>query len=63
MLENDVIGPLYKTILRRPKPVGFREHMLEFAVGPSALSVTKINQDLGNLKDWLPLAGVALGWG
>lgn len=39
-----MIGPLYKTVLRRPKPVGFREQVLEFAVGPCALSVTKINQ-------------------
>jgi hypothetical protein len=44
MLEDDVIGPLYKTVLRRPRPVGLREVLLAVATGPSPLSVTKINQ-------------------
>lgn len=44
MLEDDVIGPLYKTVLGRPKPIGLRRNLREFVTGPAALSVSKINQ-------------------
>ena len=44
MLEDDVIGPLYKTVLRRPKPSRLSKRLIDLATGPSALSVTKINQ-------------------
>jgi hypothetical protein len=44
MLENDVIGPLYKTVLNRPKPEGLRAQIFRFVTGPWPLSVSKINQ-------------------
>jgi hypothetical protein len=39
MLEDDVIGPLYKAILHRPKI----KHLTDFVAGPKAISVSKIN--------------------
>ena len=44
MLEDGVIGPLYKITLKRPPPVGVAGHISEFITGPSPLSVSKINQ-------------------
>lgn len=44
MLEDGVIGPLYKTILRRPKPSGAIEHLANFISGPHPFSVSGINQ-------------------
>jgi len=41
MLEDRVIGPLYKTRLERPKDDDFVE---KFVTGPAKLSVSKINQ-------------------
>ena len=40
MLENDHVGPLYKTILHRPEQGNiFEKHIL----GPQAISVSKVN--------------------
>ena len=44
LLENDVIGPLYKTVLSRSSPIGISEHLSRAITGPSSLSVSKINQ-------------------
>src|ERR1017187_1584406 len=44
MLEDGVAGPLYKIILERPEAAGLRQHAVGFITGPSALSVSKINQ-------------------
>ncbi len=44
MLEDDVIGPLYKIVLKRPAAVGINEHIKELITGPSPFSVSKINQ-------------------
>lgn len=41
MLEDDVIGPLYKTILHRPKETHFID---AYITGPLPISVSKINQ-------------------
>lgn len=43
-LEDDVTGPIYKTVLRRPKPQRLREHIERFVPGPGPYSVSKINQ-------------------
>jgi hypothetical protein len=40
MLEDEVIGPLYKTILHRPVS---RKAFNRFILGPQAISVSKIN--------------------
>ena len=39
LLEDSVIGPLYKTVLKRPKP----KKLIEKLLGPASFSVTKIN--------------------
>jgi hypothetical protein len=39
MLENDAVGPLYKTILRRPEERSAFEKLL----GPQAISVSRVN--------------------
>ena len=41
MLEDAVIGPLYKTVLERPSEADFFER---YFTGPLAMSVSKINQ-------------------
>jgi hypothetical protein len=43
MLEDEVIGPLYKVILSRGKPNGIKEWSLHLLTGPSPISVSKIN--------------------
>lgn len=43
-LEDDVIGPLFKTTLPRDKPKGARQRLNHFFFGPSRYSVSKINQ-------------------
>src|SRR6266542_2126084 len=50
MLEDGLAGPLYKTILRRPKPERFVEKWID---GPAPISVSKINQ-------WVSLFTVVL---
>lgn len=44
MLEDAIIGPLYKVVLTRPKPEGFQEHCEHLLTGPTSFSVSKINQ-------------------
>lgn len=41
LLEDGVVGPLYKTMLFRPPPT---RRLKNFVVGPAHLSVSKINQ-------------------
>jgi hypothetical protein len=53
MLEDTEIGPLYKTILRRPISNGLEK----WIDGPRPISVSKVNQwiSLFTLLIWLPL--------
>ena len=44
MLEDEVIGPLYKTVLTRPNAASAGEYVAGVITGPSPLSVSKINQ-------------------
>lgn len=44
MLEDSVIGPLYKVILTRSPPKCAKEWAVHFLTGPSPISVSKINQ-------------------
>ena len=44
LLEDDVTGPLYKVVLRRPKPKGIKKRISHIITGPSKFSVSKINQ-------------------
>ena len=44
MLESDVVGPLFKTVLRRRKPRDKREFLLNAITGPWSVSVSGINQ-------------------
>lgn len=44
MLEDTVIGPLYKVILSRGRPKGGAEWATHLLTGPSPISVSKINQ-------------------
>ncbi|WP_199775143.1 RipA family octameric membrane protein [Pseudoalteromonas sp. T1lg21] len=62
MLENDIIGPLYKTSLERPDDDGFIEDLV---TGPAKLSVSKINQwvSLFTLVVWLGLLLSVFDWG
>src|ERR1700704_844080 len=41
MLEDEVMGPLYKTVLHRPEQTSFLQKHI---IGPKAISVSKINQ-------------------
>lgn len=54
MLEDQVAGPLYKTILRRPKAESFVEKWID---GPLPISVSKINQwvSLFTILIWIVL--------
>lgn len=44
MLEDKIMGPLYKVVLMRPKPKGFKQKLSHYVTGPSQFSVSKINQ-------------------
>ena len=45
LLEDEVFGPLYKTLSRRPKEVGsVADQLRAFFVAPKDFSVSKINQ-------------------
>ncbi len=46
MLEDDLVGPLYKTVLYRPEPYKLKDRVERMIVGPSKISVSKINQIL-----------------
>ena len=54
MLEDEITGPLYKTVLHRPVNVGLLSRAIE---GPAPYSVSQINQwvSLFTLAVWLPL--------
>lgn len=54
MLEDGLTGPLYKTILQRPKEESFISRAIE---GPAPFSVSQINQwvSLFTIAMWLPL--------
>ncbi len=41
LLENDITGPLYKTLLERP---GYENLIDKFITGPMSVSVSKVNQ-------------------
>jgi hypothetical protein len=58
LLEDEVIGPLYKTIITRPSPEGLPQRIKHYLTGPSSYSVSKINQiiSLFVLGVWLLLA-------
>lgn len=44
MLEDKINGPLYKVVLTRADAVGLKEKLQHVFTGPSAFSVSKINQ-------------------
>jgi hypothetical protein len=44
LLEDDVTGPLYKTVIRQPKPTRFIEKNKTLVSGPGSFSVSKVNQ-------------------
>lgn len=44
VLEDDVIGPLYKVVLSRNSGMSISEKIRNFITGPSAISVSKTNQ-------------------
>jgi len=54
MLENDVVGPLYKTVLHRPEK---RQLFEQYVLGPQAISVSKINLivSIFTIAIWLAL--------
>ena len=57
MLEDEVIGPLYKTVLSRPSAGG--EWLERFITGPAQISVSKTNQivNVFTMAIW-----TVLGW-
>jgi hypothetical protein len=60
MLEDPVTGPLYKTVLHRPK---LDNPFETYIVGPAAVSVSKINQWVSSFSIciWLALVMNAIG--
>lgn len=44
VLEDNVTGPLYKVVLSRNTNASVRDKAIDFATGPSKISVSKINQ-------------------
>jgi hypothetical protein len=44
ILEDDIIGPLYKTVSKRPRATGMVDRIGDFLTGPRDYSVSKINQ-------------------
>src|SRR5258708_731945 len=44
LLEDDVIGPLYKIVVRRPDPIGLKQNIGRWIAGPEPFSVSRINQ-------------------
>jgi hypothetical protein len=44
LLEDDIVGPLYKIVLTRPKPPTFKQRAKRCVAGPGSFSVSKINQ-------------------
>ena len=58
LLEDNVTGPLYKTVLQRPLHTSLTER---FVTGPLSVSVSKINQWIGIyvIGIWLILIGLS----
>jgi hypothetical protein len=54
MMEDDIVGPLYKTILQRPENM----HLLDRITGPLSVSVSQINLivSLFTIVIWIGLA-------
>jgi hypothetical protein len=44
MLEDKVTGPLYKIVMKRPKPQGWKEYVRHIATGPATFSASGVNQ-------------------
>ncbi|MDT5122647.1 MAG: hypothetical protein QOC96_2129 [Acidobacteriota bacterium] len=44
ILEDEVIGPLYKTVSKRPRATGLNDRISNVLTGPREYSVSKINQ-------------------
>ncbi|HLL70804.1 MAG TPA: hypothetical protein VK363_05190 [Pyrinomonadaceae bacterium] len=44
ILEDNVIGPLYKTVSKRPRATGINEKIRDILTGPREYSVSKVNQ-------------------
>jgi hypothetical protein len=44
LLEDSIQGPLYKVVLTRAEPKGIKELVAHLLTGPSAVSVSKVNQ-------------------
>ena len=44
LLEDEIIGPLYRIVLMRGKPNTIKGRLVNFLTGPGALSVSRINQ-------------------
>lgn len=62
MLEDPVTGPLYKVVLTRGSPKGSKEWIDHILTGPSAFSVSKINQIISLFMTviWVILLGHSL---
>jgi hypothetical protein len=62
MLEDAITGPLYKVVLTRGEPRGFKQWVDHLITGPSAFSVSKINQIISLFMTaiWLILLGYSL---
>jgi hypothetical protein len=62
LLEDDLIGPLFKTISSRPRGKSLPERIGRFFIGPYDFSVTKINQFVSAfvMCVWLLLVWIAL---
>jgi uncharacterized membrane protein len=62
MLEDEVTGPLYKTLLYRPEADSVKEVVGMFFTGPAFISVSKVNQlvSVFTLCIWAVLAIHAL---
>lgn len=62
MLEDNITGPLYKTVLSRNSETRTQDRFSHFLTGPSNISVSKINQIVSVyiFVLWLFLLGYAL---
>ncbi len=65
LLEDAVTGPLYKTVLGRPKPRGKKESFSRIVSGPGPYSVSKLNQIVScfSVLLWVVLFGSSLNLG
>ncbi len=62
LLEDEIVGPLYKTVICQPRATGVASFLYRFIVGPGNFSVSKINQltSLFVTALWVPLLWHAL---